>query len=306
MSKSKFLKKIEVDSLDSEDIRSIKYKPKGEIAQEKTINPKEAVYIKVGGTETDINIATNGLHCSLTACENFSRAYYDLRTNSHYFSKLMPNWKFDANDLNADQDSQAIKNATTNGEWEIGRGYAGKAEFRLVGPETTAHDTLLGDMLSSLKIVSTNSGIPVHWLSYPELMSNRATADNLLEVTNYATIEDRNIWEEGLHEIIEKAMTIAVNNGANPGILGDFVVKLPLISLANLKQLIEVYWPLKEDRVISMAYFRNLIPGINPEQEKKKIEEEQEEDAENSLMQNQIINQSLDNMQNQNEEQEGE
>lgn len=296
---------IEAESIDSEDIKSVRYHPKKELTEEIKILPDRFVYVKIGGTEIDIDVATNGLHCSLTACENFSRAYYDLRTNSHYFSRLIPVWEFDANDPSAEADAQGIKAALAASEWSIDRGYAGRAKFRLAGPELTAHETLIQDMLSSLKIIGTNTGLPIHWLSWPELMSNRATAENLLEAVNYATIEERTIWEEGIKETIQKAMVMSINNGiADPGILGDFEVKIPLISLANLKQLIEVYWPLVLERMMSEATFRNMLPGINPEVEKKLIESEEKERAEKSPMNNKTVNDNLENMQNQEENDE--
>lgn len=296
---------ILAESVDADEIKGAKYHPKKQETEEITLPPEKIVYVKIGGTETDIDIATTGLHCSLTACENFSRAYYDLRTNSHYFSRLIPTWEFAPTDLNAETDAVGIKAALAAGEWSIDKGYAGRAKFRLAGPELTAHETLIQDMLQSLKIIGTNTGLPIHWLSWPELMSNRATAENLLEAVNYATIEERTIWEEGIKLMIEKAMILAVNSGiAEPGILGDFEVKIPLISLANLKQLIEVYWPLVMEGVISMAFFRNMVPGINPEEEKKLIEAEQEEAAERSMMQNQTVNDSLDDAQNNKENSE--
>lgn len=303
---------LKVNSKDHDEIIKITYKEKNDQAEPKELPVKTktsaVTYVKLGGTEADINETTNGLHCSLTACENFSRAYYDLRSNSHNFARLTPVWEFDKDDPTATQDAKGIQSAVTNGEWELGMGYAGKAKHRIAGPEITAHDTLIKDMLSSLKIISTNTGIPVHWLSYPELMSNRATADNILEAVNYATINDRMIWEEGLREMIKKAIIIAIDSGLeSAGIQGEFEVKLPLISLANLKQLIEVFWPLVLEKVMSLATFRNMLPGINPQVEEKLIEAERKEAAERSVLQNDTVNDTIQKQQNSGQEpQQGE
>ena len=156
---------------------------------------------------------------------------------------------------------------------------------------------LLKDMLASLKAIATTTGVPIHWLSWPELMSNRATAENLLEVVNIATKSSRLIWEESLEDLIWKAMRHSVDAGIeSANIMGDFQIKLPLVSLNNLKAIMDVWLPLVGD-VISMATFRNMLPGIDPETEQKLIEAERKKKAENSPFNNGVVDGILNDMQ---------
>lgn len=279
---------------DPQDTNTAKYvtyrEGKGKAGKPKTITMNTAVYTRLGGRQRDINEAYNRVHNILTDMENFSRAKYDLRNNTHLFGKYSPYFK--TADLAS---AKAIKNDLEAGEWGPGTAYAGTGDFSIVEPAGTAADAIIKDMLQALKCVSLTMGIPVHFLAYPELMSNRATADNLMELVNASTRKDRLIWEEAFEEIIIKAMTLAVNEGlADNKILGgDIQVKLPMISIALLKQIIEIWHPLLGEEVISMFTFMNMLPGINPSAELKQIEKEKEEKGRNSPLQNKTVNNAI-------------
>lgn len=284
---------IETVDNDTDEIKQITYKDKTDADKPKTISGKECVYTKLGGIEYSLDNTTNGLHRVLTNIENMSRAVYDLRKNTHLFGKTMPYWETESI-----QAASAINTAVNSGEWEIGRGYAGGAKFSLVEPSGGAAKAIIDDILINLKAVSTSTGIPIHFLAWPELMSNRATADNLMEMVKAATQKDRLIWEEAFTEIIEKAMQLAIDNGiATNEILNEFTVKLPIVSIALLKQIIEVWEPLHAKDLISTFSFLNMLPGINPADELKKVKEEIEERAKNSSMNNQVVNNSLNKIQ---------
>jgi len=279
-------------------IVKVVYKPKGDIGKEKTLPADSLVFVRLGGTEFSVDETPNRFHRVLTDCENYSRAKYDLRKNTHLFGNVMPNWKTEA----GSQEAKAITNALESKEWIIGDGYAGPAEFRLIEPTGSAADAILKDMLSALKVVSMTTGIPIHFLAYPELMSNRATADNLLELVAATTKKDRLIWEEAFREIIEKSMEMAVNNQYETNdILGaDINVKLPMVSLSLLKQVIEVWYPLLQDDIISIFTFMNMLPGIDPSKELRQIERDKKKRAEESPFNNGALNETLLKMQNNN------
>jgi len=291
---------IDSATAETDDIKKITYREKkdGSIGEEKTINKNEAVFVKLGGTEIDIIETTNRLHCILTDFENYSRAKYDLRKNGFLFGRYMPTWKFDKDDPAATRESKSIRNTLEGDNWSIGMGYAGTSEFALKGPDGEGVNVLIKDMLASVRNIAATAGIPIHWLSFPDLMSNRATAENLLEAVNLATKKERLIWEEAFREIIKKGMIMAIDAGYETNdIIGEFSVKLPLISLANLKALIEVWEPLWGSDVISLSTFRNMLPGINPSDEAKLIEKETEEAAKNSPLNNNTLNQTIGDLQ---------
>jgi hypothetical protein len=285
-------------TIDTDTITGVKYRPKtdGIEGADRTILIDKAVFVKLGGTESLTDETPGPCHKILTQCENASRASYDLRKNTHVFGKYMPYWK-----TATSQDAKVINNDLAAKSFEIGDGYAGTADFSIVEPSGSGADAIIKDLLLSLRYICAMTGTPIHWLAWPDLMSNRATADSMLEVINSATIKARLIWEEAFKEIINKARTMAVDElGDDNAILdGEFTVKLPLVSIAMLKQIQETYLPLADAKYISRKTVQSKMPGINPAEEDKQIEAEREEEAERSPLNNETVDNALGDMQNQ-------
>jgi hypothetical protein len=264
---------IQVNKFDTDEITRISYIPKTDEMKEKTVPIKQAVYVKLGGSPDKINKTSSKIHNVLTDIENASRMKYDLRHNNHLFGKLMPYWQTEDG-----KEAKAINNDVQSEDWEYGKGFAGTAKFSIIGPPQGASESLTKEFLLAMKIISSDTGIPIHWLAWPELMSNRATAENMLEVINSATIKERLIWNEKFKEIIMKSMDLAIAAGLeDSNIKGDFIVKLDSVSLATIKALGETWMPLQMNDVISMGTLRSKVPGIDPGEEKKMIEKEKEE-----------------------------
>ena len=263
---------------------------------EKDYDMDRMVYIKLGGDPGDYNNTTNRLHCILTEIENFSRAKFDLRKNTHVFGKYMPYWR---TDKDRPGDAAAIMNDLAGKNWAIGYGYAGSAEFSLVEPSGAAGKAIMEDVLLNLKCISTTTGIPIHWFAWVELMSNRSTAETLIEIISAATKKERLVWEESHKELIYKAMVMAVDYGfiKNEAMTKDFTVKLPLVSYAALQQITDVWIPLLQEGLVSRATILGMLPGINPSAELKQIEIEKEEAGKNSPLNNDTTDDTLDELQ---------
>ena len=264
---------IQVNKFDTDEITRISYKSKTDEMKEKTIPIKQAIYIKLGGSPDKIDDTPSRIHNILTDIENASRMKYDLRRNNHLFGTLTHYWQTETG-----SEAKAINNDVQNENWVPGKAFAGTAKFSIVGPPMGASEALTKEFLLALKIISAATGIPIHWLAWPELMSNRATAENMLEVINAATVMSRLIWNEKFKEMIIKSMDLAIADGLeDSSIKGDFIVKLDSVSLATIKALSETWMPLQIGEVISMATLRSKVPGIDPGEEKKMIEKEKEE-----------------------------
>jgi hypothetical protein len=273
---------------DYELIKEITYT--GEDKKPQTINLDKAVYVRLGGCEADVNEATNRLHRVLTDFENLSRSKYDLHKNTRLFGKVIPTWE-----TKEQKESASIKKEMEADDFDIGHGFVGTAKMGLLEPSGNAAAAIEKDILLSLKCISTATGIPIHWLAFPELMSNRATAENLMEIVMAATKKDRLIWEEKLHELIEKSMTIAIDaTFEDNSIIDDFTVQLPFVSLEMLSKIIEVYFPLYQDDIISKTTLRDTLPlGLNPQAEDKQIAKEKADAGKNSPLQNTTAQETL-------------
>jgi hypothetical protein len=274
------------NSDDYEKIEKITYRKSQSATEETSIDLANSVYIKIGGCNYRNDEAPTRIGKILTQCENASRATYDLRKNTHIFGKIMPRWETQ----NA-ADAKVINAAVNSKSFEIGDGYAGPAKFSLAEPTGEAAEAIIKDLLCSLRYISSMTGVPIHWLAWPELMSNRATAENFLETVSAATKKERLIWQEGITGLLNKVMHIAVDSGiAEREILdGDLAIKLPLISIAALQQMADVWIPIYQEGLISKFTMQNMLPGIDPQKENELIAEEREENAKNSPFANMIV-----------------
>ena len=291
--------KYQVERDDADELKAITYKGKDD--KEVTVPLDESVYVEIGRRNwNNPNETPSRIHKVLTQIENFSRAAFDLRKNTHLFGKTTPYWKTAQGDTTG---AQAINNAIESRSWEIGKSYAGSGDFSLVEPSGGAASAIMQDVTLALKCISTMTGIPVHWMAWPELMSNRATADNLMEVVVGATKKDRLIWEAAIKELVVKAMTMAAetkmleNAALN---FDDIDVRLPIVSIALMKQIVEIWLPLLQEGVVSEHDIINELPGsITWEgiQKYKKIERDAK--AKESPMQSEVMAAALAEMQKQ-------
>lgn len=287
---------VRMDDKDNQRIKQVLYKKNESEAMQNLGRPKELVYIKIGGSPDRINRTIPRIANSLQDLENISRAKYDIRKNNHYFGKIFPS--FETNEL---KEAKALQNKINSIDWQIGKAYVGTAKVNYTEPSGRAVESLKQEIVQGIKNISLNIGIPVHYMAYPELLSNRATAENLLEVINAATIKERTKWTEGITELIRKAMKIAFDNGfINFYEPKAFQVKIDLSSYATLKQVMEIWYPLMTGDIIGEDTLRSLLPGIDPEKEKKIIEAQKEENI--KRFQNSVGNE----MENENENEEDE
>ena len=286
---------VERDKANTEKILSIKYTPE-DGTEPKDIPVDKSVYIKIGGSNYKDDKTTTKLGKCLTQCENASRAAFDLRKNTHVFGRIFPFWK-----TAGGADAKTINDAIKDKSFEIGDGYAGPAEMRLLEPSGAAGEALIKDLLVNLRFVASMTGVPIHWLAWPELMSNRATAENMLEVVSATTKKERLIWEESLLILFDRVCIMAVDAGIamNEILEGTVDVKLPLISLAALQQLMDVWTPIWQADLISTFTMRNMLPGIDPAREDELIEEERKEKAKNSPFVNTTVGAIVDGAQEQ-------
>jgi len=229
----------------------------------KEIPLDKCVYIDVCETPRVANV--------LTQIENYSRSTYDLRKNNHLFGRTTPHFK-----CQDQKQADALNNDIVKRQWVVGTAIATTAEFSLVSQASGASDAVEKERTMLMKDICNNVGISIHLMNYPELMSNRATAESMLEIANASTKKERLIIKEGMIELIQKAMTMSVDSGHkiqvnNPD---GFDIDLPLITLDSLKAIIDIWLPLMQEDIVSRSTLMNQIPGINPAEESKTIDEE--------------------------------
>jgi hypothetical protein len=266
---------------------NIQYNENGEIikitygnkSNPKSIPLERAIFIQFSGKKKDFVKTPPRIANVLTQIENYSRAKYDLRKNNHLFAKTTPFFK------TVDSASASpIKNDIQSKKWVIGMGYAGAADFSYVSQSPGASDSIEKERIMDMKDIATTVGIPILLMNYPELMSNRATADTMMEMLNQSSKKERLKMQSGMIELFQKAMAFAEKQKIEGAINEPdmFDINIPLITLDNLKSLIETWCVLMDKKIISKKTVQGKVPGINPLDEEKQIQEETKENIANN------------------------
>lgn len=244
-----------------------------------TIPSNRFVFVQLSGSKKDIVKTPPRMANVLTQIENYSREKYDLRKNNHLFAKAFL-W-FETQDM---AQANSIKNYISNNKFTIGVSGAGPAKPHLVNLVSGASQAINDERIMDIKDIATTMGIPIMLMNYPELMSNRATAETMMEMINQSTKKERLIYQDDIKELIQKAMKFAQDELVEGAVYEPdmFEVNLPLITMDNLKALVETWCVLFDKKMVSKKTVQGKIPGINPLDEEQQIQEETKENIINN------------------------
>lgn len=256
------------------------------------------VYVRTGGDDANSEGPVTKVGVILTDLENYDRAIKDMRRNNHIFARITPNFQ-----TKTSQETGSTVKWLTEKKWKLGEAVVGTAEFEYKTPKGGAHENLETELAATIKTISGVTGIPVHWLGYVDLMSNRATAESLYELIKNKTIIERSEWESSLRTLIIMAQELYINNGGRElsKLDRDFQVRLPLIDFGNFLELVRGLSLAYNDEAISIDDYRNNLPGIDPTKTERAVEIEKEKNKEELK----AVGQSI-NLEEEEEENEGE
>lgn len=233
---------------------------------------KNWFYVKLGGSRRYVNLTPPRIANVLYHIDSLDSALADIRKNNRYFGGITPF-------MEAQDETQAkilrrsIFGSTKEFIWKIGRLLIAPAKFTFVEPSGNAVQALTKEIETLAKIISAATGIPVHFLGYVDLMSNRSTAVELMELVNATTNHEREIWKGKMTEICERVLELA-------GIDEEVSVNIPVITLAQVELISNVYGNLYNLGAISLRTLRSMIPGIDPEEEAELIANEKGKEPE--------------------------
>jgi len=175
------------------------------------------VYKRFGGSVSKPNETPPKTAFVIREMEDIDKAIWDWRKINKLFS--MPTPVIYAPDK---QTAKEVKEWVDKNNWRIGKllilgGL--NMTFDLVGWKGDGYTTVQKETESLVKTISGTTGIPVHFFGYPELLSNRDTADNLVELIALSTSKERRTWIGAYEEVFQKAMVIyntAFGTNMNP------------------------------------------------------------------------------------------
>jgi len=234
------------------------------------------IYVRTGGDDTNSQGPVTKTGVVLTDIENYDRAIKDMRRNNHIFARVTPTFKTKDN-----KETISLMKSLADIKWTIGKAFIGSAIFGYESPETSAYENLTAELVATIKTISSVTGVPVHWLGYVDLMSNRATAQTLYELIKNATVIERVLWQQALYDMIAKGQELYIDAGGEglSKLDHDFEVRLPLIDFSEFLERVKALNLAYGDEAISVDDYRNMLPGIDPLKTRRAIEKAKEEDG---------------------------
>jgi len=164
------------------------------------------VYKRFGGNISRVNETPSKTSYVIREMRDLDMAIVDWRKINRLFS--VPTPVIYAPDTST---ARKIEAELDRINWRIGKmlvlGGLG-VSYDLVGWKGDGYTTLKEETQTLVKTISGTTGIPVHFLGYPELLSNRDTAEDLSNLIALSTSKERKTWVGAYEEVFQKAMVI--------------------------------------------------------------------------------------------------
>jgi len=276
--------KVATDPNDYKHYTELRWKPKNKDKDE-VLTESEFVYKKFGGRIDRPNEAAPKMMKCLTYIENLDRALRDWREINRIFGGPILYMKCE------DQDGVTKAIAAMNDKnFKIKKILAGTGELQFVKLDVGGVESIESEIITLAKMISGETGIPVHFLGLPELMSNRATAENLMEMIKAATNKNRETWKGAYEELIRKAIImyneVEKTTPLNPD---NFSIEIPMITKEHWDHLEKIYLPAAIAGKISDEAFQEQIPGFDIEQERERKEQKEASELEQAKRENEDL-----------------
>lgn len=204
----------------------------------------------------------------LHVLEYLSQDLADLRKTNELFGHPIPYGKCE-NQTEVETVTEGIKKRS----WSTGRGFCSTADFKLLSPSSTGLH--IEAIVKYVQIISATTGISPHFLGFPEVLSNRSTADAMGEPTEIVAKSEMKLWEAFFEALFDKVIRMRNANITNGVKLREGVVKPKLLSISDRQwQLIKEVWlPVLKENGISLETFLRQIPNLDVEAELERLKE---------------------------------
>ncbi len=238
------------------------------------LNESEFIYKRFGGTADRINNTPPKTAFVLRHMEDLDKELWDWRKINHLFSAPTPVFRMD--DVTGATD---MRNYIDSKNWRIGKAIViSGGTLELVSFNGDGYQTIQKAAEAYIQAISGATGVPVHFLGHPELLSNRATAENLLELIELSTGKERKIWVGTYEELFQKAIAMYNAVFREPLKLSQFKpeavdAKIPFTSSSSLKVIEKVYLPMYIQGAMSLQQLLSYLSELDVDREIDRIKE---------------------------------
>ena len=228
------------------------------------------IYSVFGGQLSDVNEPIPPIGAAIDDIENLDKAAFDWRKANHLYAAPTPWFNFaSAAEARKFYESNQYKN------WRIGKGIVTTGcDFSIIGLQGQGYTTIKDEMQYLARRISGVTGIPVHFFGFPDLLSNRDTADNMIEGVIMATNRERQGWASWYDDAIKKAMqlyNLKFNGSLDPDAIMTTIVVTSSSQMTNIK---DVWLPAYHAGAISLHTLLMQLSVSDIKNERKEIEKD--------------------------------
>lgn len=237
--------------------------------QQTTVPAEELVYIKFRAHWNAPHGTPTPMGC-VAQMENVSKALEDLRRINHLFAHPTPV-------LNVlDDRIQAVETQIANTNWKIGQSLVLGADesYKLAELGGTGAEYLLKEIQVLMQQISALTDVPVHFLGYPELLSNRSTSEDLFEGPVKRAQADQRVWIGGFEELLAKVLPLysaGLGRTLDPEAVA---IAFPPIRQGNMADVLQAWTAVRSARNISLRTYLEKIGIADPDEEIRLMQEE--------------------------------
>lgn len=240
-----------------------------------TLEEGRFAYAKIAGRVHKAEDTYPKVAKCLTQIEYLDKAIRDWREINRLFAAPVPDFQLDTN-----EGAAKAKEAIDKINWKTKKALVHTGQFSYKAPDMTGTDSLEREIINLAKMISGTTGTPVHFLGLPDLMSNRATAENLMELVSASTTRERATWTGFYQQVVTKAVAIwNEKSKKTPLEASKLAVAIPYITQETWSKIQNVYLPLYVARAISLEALLAQLPDIDVEDELKRKAERDDEAA---------------------------
>ena len=229
----------------------------------------EFVYVRLGGNIFEPNITPSKTSYVLRQIEDLDKEMWDWRKINHLYAAPTPKFEFDAESVD---EARRTEDYITKKNWRIGKAIVlAGGTFTLETYKGEGFTTIEKAVQTDIQLISGATGVPVHFLGFPNLLSNRSTADSLFAMIQLSTDKERDAWRAGYTELAQKAV-VMYNEMSNQNLKPEACeIVIPFASAESLAHIEKVYLPMYVAGAMSLEQLLSYVTNVDMEKEMARI-----------------------------------
>lgn len=205
--------------------------------------------------------------------QDMSKAIKDLRQINHLFSSPTPLFLVEESRIKGVQETIARTN------WKIGQSFvlAVGESHSLVECTGAGSEYLIKEIQTLSQLISAVTDVPVQFLGYPDLLSNRSTSEDLFEGPVKRAQADQQVWMGAFEELLTKILPLYNQHLGMSLDPAAVAIGFPPIREGNVKDIIAAWSMVRATRDISSRTYLELIGIDDPDEEIRRLAEEEQQ-----------------------------